>query len=267
MSSASAYTGNIPQNYEEYLGPVLFEPYAEDLAARVPPGITSLLELACGTGRVTHHLDQRLGKDARIVASDLNQDMLKLARSIVYSPRVEWMEVNAQELPFASASFDVVLCQFGVMFFTDKLKAFREAYRVLRRGGRFLFNTWDGLGANPRAAIILQVMQEELGAGAPDFLRTGPYSFHDESVIALLLEEAGFAQIRIEKVARTGTYTDPQQIAAGFVEGSPLGAYLDRYGPQMRGRIIQRLREALKAQETTYGTSVPMRAIVAEAQK
>jgi ubiquinone/menaquinone biosynthesis C-methylase UbiE len=267
MSTASAYYGNVPQHYEQYLGPILFEPYAIDLAARVPPGVRSVLELACGTGRVTNHLDQQLAKDTRIVASDLNPDMISVARTIVFSPRVEWMEVNAQHLPFAAGSFELVLCQFGVMFFPDKLQAFREVHRVLEPGGRFLFNTWDGFSVNPRAAIIVQVMETELGADAPDFLSVGPYSFHNEARIALLLEEAGFSSIRIEKVARTGTFSDPDQIVDGFVEGSPLGTYLDKLGKHMRERIKQRLHEALIGQQAQYGNRVPMQAIVVEAIK
>ncbi|RYZ22046.1 MAG: class I SAM-dependent methyltransferase [Chitinophagaceae bacterium] len=267
MSSSSAYTGNIPQHYEQQLGPVLFEPYAEDLAARVPAGTNALLELACGTGRVTRHLDRRLSPSARLVASDLNSDMLTLARSIVFSPRVEWLTVDAGVLPFADGSFDAVVCQFGVMFFTDKRQAFREACRVLRAGGTFLFNTWLGLGANPRAAIMSQVLCETLGAQAPDLLCSGPYSFHDEAHIALLLEEAGFRDIRVATVSRTGHYADPAQLVAGFVEGSPLGAYLDRFGAAMRGRIRERLQDALVAQEPTYGNEVPMRALVVEAKK
>ncbi|TCZ65277.1 class I SAM-dependent methyltransferase [Flaviaesturariibacter aridisoli] len=267
MSSASAYTGNIPHHYEQYLGPILFEPYAADLAARVTSHTRSLLELACGTGRVTQHLDRRLAASARLVATDLNRDMLHLARSIVFSPRVEWMEVDAQHLPFGDALFDVVLCQFGVMFFADKLAAFREVYRVLEPRGRFLFNTWDGYFANPRAALLMRVMNEELGARAPDLLSTGPYSFHNQAQIVLLLEEAGFHSIRLETVARKAQYTDPNELVEGFVEGSPVGAYLDRLDRSLRPKIKARLHAALGEQLATYGHDVPMQAIVVEAVK
>lgn len=267
MSSASSYNGNIPQHYERYLGPLLFEPFAEDLAARVPSAAHSVLELACGTGRVTQHLDRRLPATARVVASDLNADMIAVARSIVFSPRVDWVEADAQALPFGDAVFDTVLCQFGVMFFADKEAAFREVWRVLQRGGRFLFNTWDGFATNPRAALIVEVMNAELGAAAPDFLSTGPYSFHNEARIALLLEEAGFASVRLEKVARCSRYNDPADLVAGFVDGSPLGSYLDRKGPGLRQRISDRLRAALDRQSATYGNTVPMQAIVVEARR
>ena len=267
MSSASSYKGNIPQHYEQYLGPILFEPFAEDLARRVPEGTRSVLELACGTGRVTHHLDRRLQRSARLVASDLHSDMIGMARSIVFSPRVEWMEVDAQQLPFGDGIFDLVVCQFGVMFFADKLKAFREAWRVLEAGGRFLFNTWDGFSVNPRAALIRRVMEEELGERAPDLVSVGPYSFHNEAHIAFLLEEAGFSSVKLEKVARTGTYRDPNELVEGFVEGSPLGAYLDHLGPAIRLRVKERLRRALDEQFPIYGFQVPMQAIVVEARK
>ncbi|GAB4092028.1 class I SAM-dependent methyltransferase [Flaviaesturariibacter terrae] len=265
MSSASSYLGNIPQHYEQYLGPILFEPYAADLAARVPEGARSVLEIACGTGRVTSHLERRLHASARIVASDLNADMLRLARSIVFSPRIEWREADAQSLPFADASFDLVLCQFGVMFFPDKLQAFREVYRVLEPHGTFLFNTWDGFSTNPRAGLIMQVMEEELGNRSPDFLAVGPYSFHNEARIAHLLEEAGFSSVRLERVARTSEYNEPKELVEGFVDGSPLGDYLDRLGAGLRDRIKGRLYAALDEQYPTYGKSVPMQAIVVEA--
>ncbi|RYY40559.1 MAG: class I SAM-dependent methyltransferase [Chitinophagaceae bacterium] len=267
MSTASAYKGNIPQNYEQYLGPILFEPFAADLAARVPEGARSVLEIACGTGRVTHHLDKRLAVDARLIASDLNPDMLGVARSVVFSPRIEWVEADAQKLPFADASFDAVLCQFGVMFFPDKLQAFREVYRVLQRGGTFLFNTWDGYSVNPRAALVAQVMREELGDATPDFLSVGPYSFHNEARIALLMEEAEFGSVCIRKVARTASFQHPNELVDGFVDGSPLGAYLDKLGGAMRLRIKTRLHTALGVQQNHYGNSVPMQAIVVEAIK
>jgi len=265
MSSATAYSGNVPQHYEQYLGPILFEPYAIELARRVPGSARSVLEVACGTGRVTRHLDQLLPPQAKLIATDLNSDMIRLARLVVFSPRIEWQEADGQSLPFADACFDVVLSQFGVMFFTDKLQAFREALRVLRPGGMFLFNTWDGYSTNPRAGLIMQVMQEELGADAPDFLSVGPYSFHNEAQIACLLEEAGFREISIRKVRHTGTFTDPDHLVSGFVDGSPLGSYLDRISRELRPRIRKKLLLALEQQNGLYGNTVPLCAIVVEA--
>jgi ubiquinone/menaquinone biosynthesis C-methylase UbiE len=262
MSTATAFIGNVPQNYDRYLGPVLFEPYAIDLARRAPAGAASVLELACGTGRVTHHLDKLLAGNAHIIASDLNADMLAIAQKIVFSPRIEWMQVDAQQLPFGASAFDLVLCQFGVMFFPDKALAFREVRRVLQPGGKFIFNTWDSMAENPRARIIQEVLQDELGEKAPDFFSVGPYSFFDENQIRSLLEEAGFDAIRIEKIPLVSRFENPDDIITGFVDGSPLGAYLDQVGIQVRMQVRDKLRLALEAQFGTYGLEVPMQAIV-----
>src|SRR5688500_16765869 len=148
--STPAFAGSIPEGYDRYLRPLLFEPYALDLAGRVPitPGM-KVLELACGTGIVTRALLGVLPGDATIVATDVSGHMLGVAQQkISPDPRLAWQPADATTLPFDTGSFHAVICQFGLMFFPDKLRALREARRVLRPAGTLIFNVWDSLERN-----------------------------------------------------------------------------------------------------------------------
>ncbi|GAA4331280.1 class I SAM-dependent methyltransferase [Flaviaesturariibacter amylovorans] len=257
----------MPEHYESSLGPILFEPYAQALAALVPEGAGQLLELACGTGRLTRHLLPRLPAGGTLEASDLNPDMLAVAKRLLQDPRLRWSVADAQELPFAEGRFDAVLCGFGLMFVPDKPKALREMHRVLRPGGRLLATTWDSMAQNPRAAIIAEVMEEVLGPAAPDFLSVGPYSLYDAELLHGLLQAAGFRAVRIEKRALESRCTDAAALVNGYVDGSPLGQYLDRKGGHLRAMIKKRLLDAFGRQSKIYGTRVPMQALLIEASK
>src|SRR6185369_819988 len=123
----TVFTGSIPTLYDKYLGSMIFQPYADDMAQRLS-GLRqgSVLEIAAGTGIVTQALINMLPPAVSIVATDLNQAMIDVAAVKDTANRVSWQQVDAQILPFPDASFDAVVCQFGVMFFPDKPKAFRE---------------------------------------------------------------------------------------------------------------------------------------------
>jgi ubiquinone/menaquinone biosynthesis C-methylase UbiE len=147
----SEFVGSIPEIYDEHLGPLLFEHYAADLAARVTVPVGSrVLELACGTGIATDRLRAALPDEVAIVATDLNEAMLDLARNKRGNlANVQYQVVDALDLPFEDGSFDAVVCQFGVMFFPDKAACAREAARALKPGGAYTFNVWDSLDRNP----------------------------------------------------------------------------------------------------------------------
>lgn len=247
MSDLSVFAGTIPANYEKLLGPYLFEPYALDIKQRLQHvECRMVLELACGTGRVTNHLVEILHKEGKLIATDLNNDMIEVAKTKVKDSRVEWQVVDAQELPFDNEIFDHVICQFGVMFFPDKSKAFEEAYRVLSKQGKFIFNTWASVNDNRRAGLVREVMQEIIKDEVPDFFSKGPYSFYDTDLIKDLLNDAGFTNIAIEPVKKIAEYASREDYLNGFLTGSPLSTFIDKKDPALKQVIKQKLNEALQ---------------------
>ena len=158
----AAFIGSIPEDYDRHLGPVLFDKYASDLAARLNlRQSAAVLELACGTGIVTRRLRDRLGPTARLVSTDLNEAMLDYAaRKLGPEAAVEWQRADASDLPFDDQSFDAVVCQFGLMFFPDKARAVCETYRVLKSGGTFIFSVWDAIESNDLPHIAHGIISE-----------------------------------------------------------------------------------------------------------
>lgn len=220
----ASFTGSIPALYDQDLGPVIFAPYADHLtalvAARVRAG--TLLELACGTGQLTRRLDAVLPPTVAIVATDLNEGMLAHATSAVpASGRVVWRIADAGALPFAAQSFDAIACQFGLMFVPDKAAPFREARRVLRPGGHFLFNVWTRMDENPFARIAHTTIARFFTGDAPTFYQV-PFGFHDAEVIGGYLRESGFTDIRFDKVTFETRAESARRFAVGLVEGNPV---------------------------------------------
>ncbi len=205
-SPAKTFSGSVPANYDQYMGPLFFEQYAQDLVARIDKDkVQQALEIACGTGRVTKHLRNALPPAATLIATDLNPGMLEVAKQKVALENIQYQVADAQTLPFADNSFDVVVCQFGFMFVPDKPKAFSEAYRVLRPGGMLLFNTWDAIEHNPLSKTVTDVVSAYFfGTGAANFY-TIPFSMHDREAIMQWLQEAGFSTINIEQVTKQAT--------------------------------------------------------------
>ncbi|HVK87043.1 MAG TPA: L-histidine N(alpha)-methyltransferase [Kofleriaceae bacterium] len=222
MSTETRFVGSIPALYDRHLGPVLFEPYALDLAARVPAGTRRILEVAAGTGRVTRHLLSALAADGTLVATDLNEPMLAEAASQLSSDaRVRWQAADVQALPFDDASFDVVACQFGLMFVPDKPRALRELRRVLRPGGTLLLNTWNDLARNPASALLHQLAFAELPNNPPAFMLV-PFSMPDATELRTLTSTAGFTQVRVDTVDKIADAVSAGDLAIGLVRGNPL---------------------------------------------
>jgi ubiquinone/menaquinone biosynthesis C-methylase UbiE len=230
MSDAHAdFTASIPEFYDRELGPVLFEPFARDLAGRVDG--PRVLEVASGTGVVTRVLRERLPKDAALVATDLNAAMLDFGQQrLAAVPGIEYRVADAQELPFPDASFDTVVCQFGIMFVPDKDRAAREALRVLVPGGRFVFSTWDTIERN----AFQRAAHETLAAIFPDdpplFYRV-PFGFSDPAAIRALLERNGFANVSVENVKKEARAPQAYGLASGLIDGNPVSlAIVERGG-------------------------------------
>ena len=218
------FAGSIPEIYDRYMVPLIFEPYALDLAKRLAESKPQqVLETAAGTGVVTRAIASRLPASARIVATDLNQPMLDHAKGRQsQDERIEWKPADAQALPFGDQSFDAVACQFGAMFFPDKVRGYREAFRVLRPGGRFIFNVWDRISENEFADVVTEALAAVFPNDPPRFLARTPHGYHDEETIRAELKEAGFANISIAAMDERSKAPSPRDPAIAYCQGSPL---------------------------------------------
>ncbi|HYD38868.1 MAG TPA: methyltransferase domain-containing protein [Allosphingosinicella sp.] len=243
-SSDTVFAGSIPKLYDRCLGPFLFEPYAADLAERARElRPRRILETAAGTGIVTAALVRAL-PDAEIVETDLNPDMLRVAEAKLGSPRVTFMPADAQSLPFPNARFDLVLCQFGAMFFPDRIAAFAEARRVLRPGGTFLFNVWDRLDSNPASQVVAEAVAALFPDDPPSFIARVPFGYHDRTRIEADLRAAGFAAVEAETVAKRSRGS-ARDVAPGLCQGSPLRAEIEARAPDRLDEASEAAIEAL----------------------
>ena len=229
----TAFIGRVPQLYERYLVPLIFAPYAADLARRTARRHPArVLETAAGTGVVTRRLATTLPPGVAIVATDLNQEMLDQAAAEGTARSVEWRQADALHLPFPDESFDAVVCQFGVMFFPDKARAFAEARRVLRSGGRFVFNVWDRIEHNDFADTVTRALGTLFPDDPPRFLARVPHGYHDPSVIAQDLARGGFTRSpRITTLPARSRAASPRIPAVAYCQGGPLRGEIVARGP------------------------------------
>jgi SAM-dependent methyltransferase len=264
--NAAAFTGDIPRNYNAGLGPVLFAGYAEDLARRVGGGAPRrVLETAAGTGIMTRALRDVLPEAAHLVATDLNPAMLEIART-KFRPdeRVEFQPADALSLPFPDQSFDAMACQFGVMFFPDKMQGYREAHRVLAPGGRYMFNVWDDRRHNPLSLVMRDVIDGFFAADPPPFFDV-PFGYYAIDPVKEALLDVGFGEITVSVVRQYRPVPDPSLFARGFVFGSPVFDQIRQRGVDPE-RVAEALAEAFRRELGGRGET-PMQAIVFEARK
>jgi ubiquinone/menaquinone biosynthesis C-methylase UbiE len=262
------FAGSIPGAYDRYLGPVLFQPYAEDLAARLKVNANgAVLELACGTGILTRILRDRLPAATRLVATDLNEPMIRnAAQKFRRGEAVEWRQADASSLPFDDESFDAVLCQFGIMFVPDKALSAREARRVLKPGGVFLFNVWDSMEHNELGRIAHETISSFFEKDPPTFYQV-PFGYHDRAEIKRVLEGAGFRDLRVDIVPKTGGASRAEDAAQGLVHGNPVAAAITERDPSLLPVITIAVADALKKRFGETTISAPMRAIVVKARR
>jgi SAM-dependent methyltransferase len=232
----NVFAGSVPKIYETYLVPLIFQPYATDLAKRLASRpVKRVLELAAGTGVATRALASAL-PDASIVATDLNQAMLDQAMALGTTRPVEWRQADAMQLFFPDRSCDAVVCQFGVMFFPDKAKAFAEVHRVLRPKGVFLFNVWDKIEENEFADTVTTGLASLFPTDPPRFLARTPHGYHHLPTLERDLARGGFsAQADITTVRARSRAKSPRDPAIAYCQGTPLRGEIEARGAARLG--------------------------------
>jgi ubiquinone/menaquinone biosynthesis C-methylase UbiE len=236
------FAGSIPELYERFLVPLIFQVYARDLAERIA-GVEprDILETAAGTGVLTRAMASRLPAQTRIVATDLNQPMLNhAAAKQPQDGRVTWRQADAMALPFEDQQFDVVACQFGAMFFPDKVEAYKEARRLLKPRGKFIFNVWDRIADNEFADVVIEALAAFFPQDPPRFLARTPHGYYDVKTIRDELTAAGFADVSIETVDHRSRAASPRDPAIAYCQGTPLRN-------EIEARDASRLEEATQA--------------------
>ena len=237
IGSDTLFTGSVAELYDTQMVPLIFQPYADDMAPRVAAlKPARVLETAAGTGVLTRALALALPVQTEIIATDLNQPMLDRAAAVGTQRPVRWQQADAMRLPFDAASFDVVVCQFGAMFFPDRPHAFGEARRVLRPGGVFLFNVWDRIEENELADVVTNTLATLFPADPPRFMARTPHGYGDRQQISADLAAAGFASTpNIETVAARSRATSPEAAAIAYCQGTPLRGEIEaRAGAGLR---------------------------------
>jgi ubiquinone/menaquinone biosynthesis C-methylase UbiE len=249
------FAGSIPEIYERFLVPLIFESYALDLANRLAKKEPrDVLETAAGTGVLTRAMVSCIPENARIVATDLNQAMLDHANTrLSQNDRVEWRQADALALPFPDQSFDVVACQFGVMFFPDRLQGFRETLRVLKPGGHFFFNVWDRITENEFADVVTEELAILFPHDPPRFMARTPHGYHDVEQIHQELKAAGFRSVKLEAVDRRSKASSPRDAAIAYCQGTPLRNEIVARGASRLEEATQKAAEALARR---FGTGV-----------
>ena len=246
-----AFTGSIPKIYETYLVPLIFRPYADDIARRLTARAPSrVLEIAAGTGVVTRAMAAALPETTEIVATDLNPAMLEQAAAVGTMRPVEFTPADAMQLPFPDQSFDAVVCQFGVMFFADKPRGLSEFRRVLKPGGALIFNVWDRIETNEFADAIASGLAEFFPSDPPRFLQRAPYGYFEHDAIAADVAAGGFtARAEFDTVSARSRAKSPVEPAVGYCQGSPLRAEIEA-----RGALEHATDAAAKAIEQRFGS-------------
>lgn len=262
-----AFVGNIPEHYDGGMGEMFFEPYAKEMAKRVSTLQPSkLLEIACGTGRLTKYLSQQL-PNTSITATDLNPPMLEFAKAKFHElSNVHWEIADALSLPYTDASFNAVVVQFGVMFYSDKVQGFKESFRVLKNGGKFVFATWKSLEENKIAMIANESVKPFFPDNPPVFFNI-PFSYYDKDQIRNDMTAAGFSNIRIDDVDLDGYNVSAENAARGLLEGSPIINFINEKDPDKLLAIKQKLAEEITKVYGKENLTLPLGGLIVTGER
>jgi ubiquinone/menaquinone biosynthesis C-methylase UbiE len=262
-----SFTGSVPANYDKYLGPMFFEPYARDVADLIDPSVVrNALEVCSGTGRVTRHLRQVLPSTTTLIASDLSPDMQAVAREKLKHLPIDWQIADVQALPFDDNSVDLVVCYFGYMLVPDKEKAFSEALRVLRKGGMLMMATWDKLENNEASHVFRKILKQYLGDTLPDSYKL-PYSMHDPEAIVQVLKQSGFSKVESKRVEKQMEVESATVAAHGLVMGGSLYNEISKRDPGLANEIMVKVEKELAEKYGQAPMISRMSAIITRAWK
>lgn len=263
-----AFTGSVPELYTQYMGPIFFEPFAQQIASRLAGmAFGTILETACGTGIVTRALRRVLPDTVPITATDLNQPMLDYARTRPGHERIVWQQADAQALPFADASFDAVVTSFGAMFFPDKTAAFRQVHRVLRPGGSYIFTVWAAIETIDLQFIAHTTVAALYPLDPPDFLRRLPSGYHDIDIIRTDVRRGGLSNIDIQTLDLPSRAASARHAAIGLVRGTPLSGEILARDPAGLDRAVEATTDAIAARFGSGPVEARMQAHLITAQR
>ncbi|QOZ71940.1 class I SAM-dependent methyltransferase [Bradyrhizobium arachidis] len=267
-STDKVFAGSIPKIYDEYLVPMIFSVYAEDIARRVAARSPSvLLEIAAGTGAVTRAVAAALPRGIRYVATDLNELMLAVAaKRQGDDDRITWRQADGMALPFGDAEFDVVCCQFGAMFFPDRVKAYGEVKRVLKDDGTFVFNVWDRIEDNVLSDEATAALARMFPDDPPRFMSRTPHGYHDKALIRSDLERAGFRDISIETRTETGRAPSAEYAATALCQGTPLRSEIEARDASKLQAATDLVAAELRSRHGSGAVDGKIQAIVIEAR-
>ncbi|MGV7216747.1 class I SAM-dependent methyltransferase [Bradyrhizobium sp. UFLA05-112] len=265
--SDKVFAGAVPENYDRYMVPLIFQSYADDMARRVAVrSPKAVLETAAGSGVVTRAVAAVLPPDATYVVTDLNQPMLEHAKLRQGADaRVSWRQADAQVLPFPDSSFDVVCCQFGAMFFPDRVKAYREARRVLRPRGIFIFSVWDRVEDNVFAGDVTDALAEFFPDDPPRFLARTPHGYHDTATIHRDLQDAGFSEVAVQTRSDESRSISARHVAMSYCQGTPLRNEIEARRPDALEAATAHAAKKIAARHGEGEISAKIQAHVIEA--
>jgi ubiquinone/menaquinone biosynthesis C-methylase UbiE len=260
---AYTFTSADAENYDHYLGPVIFEPYGQYLAAHIDTaGLSRVLELASGTGRVTRHLRKALPAEVELWATDLNNDMLDIAKRELGEDRINYKAEDILHLSFADNTFDLAICQFGVMFLPDKQQGFNEIFRVLKPGGKLMCFTWDSTLNNPLFGLLINELMMPLFADEDTTRFFTPFALHHPWQLMDWMKNAGFKDVAVNTIALQSGSTSPEHLETGVFRKHPLGKAVFDKNPSAFEGVAQKFREGIVERWGDGEISFPLSALM-----
>lgn len=264
------FVGSVPENYERYLVPTIFGPWALDLVEVAGTRLGEhVLDVACGTGIVARTAAHRVGSGGTVVGLDISAPMLDAARAVAAAEglSIEWREGNAMKLPLPDGAFDLVLCQQGLQFFPDRPAALREMRRVLQPAGRLALSVWRAIGGSPGFAVLAEALSHHISSEAGALMTSGPFGLDQAEVLRALIAGADFREITIRPAVKTLRYPSPDEFVRRYVAGSALAGPVAAADDNARVALLAEVSAGLRQYVDDQGLAFPIESHVAVAQR